>query len=73
MSGRPHARHASERWASLKSCTGLLWTIGSVILVFTGIFAILGRRDPERIKTIPEKARAALIFGIAGLLVAALQ
>ena len=49
--------------------TFLLWTIASVLLLLTGIFAVRFRKDPEAIMSIVEKVKVALYFEIAGLLV----
>jgi len=50
--------------------TFLLWTIATALLLLTGVFAVLYRRDPEKIRSLAEKVRIALFFEIAGLLVA---
>ena len=55
---------------SLYLLTFLLWTIASVLLVIAGIYAIRKRRDTEAALSAVEKARAALWFEIAGLVVA---
>ena len=52
---------------SMYLVTFLLWSIASVMLLFTGIFAVRSRKDTEAIISIKEKARIALFFGIAGI------
>ena len=52
---------------SMYLVTFLLWSIASVMLLFTGIFAVRSRKDTEAIISIREKARIALFFGIAGI------
>jgi len=49
--------------------TFLLWTIATVLLLLTGVFAVRYRKDPETIKSLAEKVKAALFFEIAGFLV----
>ena len=50
--------------------TFLLWTIASVLLSIAGIYAIRHRNDPEAALSAAEKAKAALLFELAGLVVA---
>ena len=50
--------------------TFLLWTTASVLLTISGIYAIRHRNDPEAALSAVEKAKAALWFEIAGLVIA---
>ena len=51
--------------------TFMLWTIASVLLMIAGGYAIRKRMDQEAALSAVEKAKAALWFEIAGLVVAA--
>lgn len=52
---------------SLYLVTFFLWSIGSIILVVSGVYAIMHRKDPEAISSLAEKTGAAFMFELAGL------
>ena len=54
---------------SLYIVSFLILTIAAAILLLTGLYAIRFRRDPEAIRSIVEKVKAALYFEIAGIVV----
>lgn len=52
---------------SMYLVTFFLWSIAAIILVISGIYAIVHRKDPEAISSLAEKARAALYLDLAGI------